>query len=58
MSKDSDLVFEAIEDQAPRLGASDRRTFVKGAALAVGGGALGLMALPSAAFARNDRRRS
>lgn len=54
MSKDSDLVFEAIEGQAPRFGASDRRTFVKGAAVALGGGALGVMALPTAAFAQNN----
>jgi hypothetical protein len=54
MSENTDLVFGAIEGQSPAGRASDRRTFVKGAALTLGGGVLGLMALPEAAFASND----
>jgi hypothetical protein len=48
----TDMVMSAIEAETPE--GLSRRSFVKGATLTLGGGVLGLMALPEAAFASND----
>jgi hypothetical protein len=54
MSEARDMVFGAIEENAPDRSAHTRGAFVKGTAGMLGVGTLAMMGLPASAFAAND----